>query len=106
MRRISILLALIAAVVPPAWAYFSTAALYENARAEGVYVCGLPAFAAVMVAVIATSSLSGAAVIVGAIAYRRITPPRPRSRRLELLAVGLPLLVGLGIIGWIALLVA
>ena len=106
MRRISILLAIVATVVPPAWAYFSTAALYGNARAEGVYVCGLPALAAVMVAALVTTLLSGAAVVVGAIAYRRIKSPRPRLRMLELLAVGLPLLVGLGFIGWIALLVA
>jgi hypothetical protein len=93
MRRSSIILAILAVTLPVAWAYLSTTAHYEEARARGVYVCGLPALGAVLLACFATSILSGVAVVLGTAAYRRLPFPSPLSRRFELAGLSLPLMV-------------
>jgi hypothetical protein len=72
MRRLSIVFAIAAVTVPFAWAYFTTSAYYERARNDGVYVCGLQALAAVILACLASSIMSGVAVALGTVAYRRL----------------------------------
>jgi hypothetical protein len=93
MRRSSIILAILAVTLPVAWAYLSTTAFYEMARARGVYVCGVSVLGAVLLACFATSILSGVAVVLGTLAYRRLPFPRPLSRRFELAGLSLPLFV-------------
>ena len=92
MRRLSIVLAIAAVTLPFAWAYFSTTAYYEQARSEGVYVCGLQTLAAVVLACLASSLMSAAAVGLGTVAYRRLPSPRPLRRRIELAGLSLPLI--------------
>ena|SRR5438105_4059211 len=93
MRRSSIILAIAAVTLPFAWAYFSTTAYYEQARNAGVYVCGLQALAAVVLACLASSVMSAVAVALGTVAYRRLPTPRPLRRRFELAGLSLPLIL-------------
>src|ERR1041384_265756 len=93
MRRLSVIFAVAAVTIPFAWAYFSTSAYYERARNEGFYVCGLQALAAVVLACLAASIMSGVAVVLGAVAYRRLPSPRALRRRFELAALSLQLVV-------------
>jgi hypothetical protein len=95
MRRVSIILAVASVVVPFAWAYFVTTALYREANSKAVYVCGLPALANFILASLACVIMSTAAFIVGLLAYHRLPRPRSRLRLAELAALALPsLLVG------------
>ncbi len=96
MRRAAFLLALAGAVVPFAWAYLATAALYREADARGAYVCGLPALGNFLLAALACVLASAAACVLGAVAYRRLPAPRPRRRLAELGALALPLLAVVG----------
>lgn len=93
MRRTSIILAIASVVVPFAWAYFATTALYREASATGRYVCGLPALANFLLAAFVCVLTSAAAFTVGFIAYRRLPKPRPRRRLAELTVLALPLLI-------------
>ena len=93
MRRSSIILAVTAVIVPFAWAYLFTTALYERGRMQGVYICGLPALAAVILACLASSIMSAAAVILGTMAYRHLPAPRTLRRRLEVASLSLPLVI-------------
>ena len=86
-------MALAAVTLPFAWAYFSTSAYDERARSEGVYVCGLQALAAVVLACLASAIMSAVAVGFGTVAYRRLPSPRPLRRRFELAGLSLPLIV-------------
>lgn len=95
MRRTSIVLAIASIVVPFAWAYLATTALYREASSKHVYICGLPALANFILASLACVIMSGASFVVGLISYRRLPRPRPRSRMIELAVLALPfLLVG------------
>ena len=97
MRRASLLLAAAAVIVPFTWAYLATAALYHRAAAdggqEGAYVCGLPALANFLLAAFGCVLASVVALLLGAIAYRRLPAPRPRRRLAELGALALPLVL-------------
>ena len=91
MRRASIVLAMGSVVVPFAWAYFATTALYQNAAANGVYICGLPALATFNLSSFACVITSASAALVGFVAYRRLPRPRPERRLAEVTALALPL---------------
>jgi hypothetical protein len=93
MRRSSIILGIAAVTLPFACAYLSTSAYYERAAADGVYVCGLQALAAVVFACIASSLISAVSVTLGTVAYLRLPSPRPLRRRFELASLSLPLLL-------------
>lgn len=93
MRRSSIIIAVTAVIVPFAWAYLYTTAVYERGKMEGVYICGLPALAAVILACLASSIMSAAAVILGTVAYRRLPAPRPLRRRIEVASLSLPVAI-------------
>jgi hypothetical protein len=93
MRRTSIVLAIASVIVPFAWAYFVTTALYQEADSRHVYVCGLPALANFILASLACVIMSTAAFVVGLISYRRLPSPRPRRRLIEVAALTLPFLI-------------
>jgi hypothetical protein len=93
MRRTSIIFGIASLVVPFAWAYFATTALYREASAGGRYVCGLPALANFLLASLVCALTSAAALIVGFVAYHRLPRPRPRLRSVELAALALPSLI-------------
>jgi len=93
MRRTSILLAVASVIVPSAWGYFVTMALYRQAASKHVYVCGLPALANFILASLACVIMSAAAFILGLISYRRLARPRPWSRLVEIAVLALPFLV-------------
>jgi hypothetical protein len=93
MRRASIMLAVASIVLPFTCAYFATTAFYRDAGSRGVYVCGLPALANFILASLSCAILSAAGFIVGLIAYRRLTTPRPHTRLLEVAILALPFLI-------------
>src|SRR5258705_264085 len=93
MRRSSIILGVASVIVPFAWACLSTSAYYERARQEGVYVCGLQALAAVVLACFGSSIMSATAFTLGTVAYGRLPSPRPLGRRIELASLALPLIL-------------
>jgi hypothetical protein len=93
MRRASIILAIASVVVPFAWAYLVTTALYREAASKHVYVCGLPALANFILASLACVIMSAVAYVIGLISYRRLPSPRPRHRLMELGVLTLPFLV-------------
>jgi len=68
MRQVSWFLGTAALVVPPLWARHEMTVVYEQARAEGIDVCGLPALAIMMAACMGCVVLSGAAVVLGVVA--------------------------------------
>jgi len=94
MRIASIVLAVVATVLPAGWAYLST--IYFCARAHGndLYVCSLPTFAAAFVVALTGTLISAAAVTYSVLAYLALPRPRPLKRRLEVCAVSLPLMLG------------
>jgi hypothetical protein len=93
MRRTSIILAIASVIVPFAWAYLATTALYREAASKHVYVCGLPALANFILASLACVIMSAAAFVIGFISYRRLPSPRPRRRLVEIALLTLPFLV-------------
>jgi len=93
MRRTSIIFAIASVVVPFAWAYLVTTALYREAASKHVYVCGLPALANFILASFACVIMSAVAFLIGLISYRRLPTPPPRHRLIELAVLTLPFLV-------------
>src|SRR6266487_3590308 len=93
MRRTSILLAVASVIVPFAWGYFVTMALYREAASKHIYVCGLPALANFILASLACVIMSAVVFVIGLISYRRLPSPRPRHRLIELGVLTLPFLV-------------
>jgi hypothetical protein len=93
MRRLSIGLAIGGLVVPFAWAYLATNALYRDAAAHHVHICGLPALANFLLASFACILTSASAAVLGFIVPRRLPAPRPKRRLAEITALGLPLFI-------------
>src|SRR2546429_7698740 len=93
MRRSAIILAATAVVAPFGWAYLSITAAHIPEGMLGAYICGLQALATIVLACFASSVVSAASVVLGAVAYRRLPEPRPLRRRLELASLSLPLVV-------------
>lgn len=100
-RQVSWLLAIVALVGPPLWAHYETGAVYEQAKGEGRYVCGLPAMAIIMIASIGAIILSGAAVIVGWLAFLGVPSPRPTRRAFEVAALAIPMTLALAFLAMI-----
>ena len=92
LRSASWFFATLAALAPPIWAYVEIAAFNASTSAPR---CGMPMLAFVGLAAIGMALLSAAAVAFAIPAYLR--QPRPRSwlRRMELMAIALPLAIGL-----------
>jgi hypothetical protein len=93
MRRASILLAIASIVIPAALVFLSIVEAEREVRAHGGPICGLPFLADLILASLLCSVLSAAAFVLGTIAYRRVSPPRPKRRLAELTALLLPLTI-------------
>ena len=93
MRRASVLLAIVSVIIPAALVFLSTLEAEREVRAHGGPICGLTFFADFILASFLCVVLSAAAFVLGAIAYRRVSPPRPRRRLVELAALVLPLII-------------
>src|SRR5438034_1125044 len=93
MRHLSIILAIGGLIVPFASAYVATNALYRDAAAHHIYVCGLPALGNFLLASFACVLTSASAAVLGFIAYRRLPAPRPKRRLAEITALALPVFI-------------
>ncbi len=98
-RRISWLMGALAYVVPPTWAYFEQASLYEGAKVHGGYICGLAMLGISGLACLGAASLSGIALVFGWLSYRSLPKPRSRARMAELALLAIPMCLGLGFVG-------
>jgi hypothetical protein len=96
LRRASLALAVAAFVGPPSFGWWLMQRDTQAMTARG-FICGNPLIGDALVAVLLAGVLSMAALLVGAIAFRRLPVPRPRRRVFELLAVSLPLLLAAGL---------
>ena len=93
MRRASVVIAIASVVIPAACVFLTMVDVERDVQARGGPICGMPALANFILASLVSVLLSGVAFVLGAIAYRRLSPPRPRRRLLELAALTLPLLI-------------
>ena len=96
-RKLSLLLAAIAFIAVPAWAYRQAGATTRAmTQAHGHSVaCGLPILGIYLFALLVAGIISALALLPGVLAYRALSRPRPAIRLLELAVVGLPLLLAL-----------
>lgn len=97
-RKISWLLGSLAYVAPPTWAYFEQASVYQRVGNEYGYVCGLPMFAIILLASIASGALSLASFSFGFASFHALPKPRPLSRKAELALLGAPGLLAVGVL--------
>jgi hypothetical protein len=98
-RKLSIALGVASIVVPGAWAYFEVSefsSMTEAARLEGRYVCGLGAFAIMIITAASSGLLSGLGFVSGLAAYISLPRPRALPRVLELALLALPLVASAG----------
>ena len=93
MRRASVLLAIASVIIPAALVFLSTLEAEREVRVHGGPICGLPFFADFILASFLCVLLSAFAFVLGAIAYRRVSRPRPRRPLVELAALVLPLII-------------
>jgi hypothetical protein len=99
VRKVSWLLGALAYGGSPLWAFREQAALRAQAEAAGTYLCGLPMLAIIGIACLSMAALSGGAVVLGWVSFRRLPKPRPRVRAAELVVLAIPMVVGLGYFG-------
>ena len=93
-RKLSWLLAAVACVAPPIWAYVATTSDLNTQRAAyGFVKCGTPMISIILLACIASGALSMVATGFGVASIRLIPKPRPKIRLFELLVLLLPTLV-------------
>jgi len=98
-RKLSWLLAGIAYIGPPLWAYFSSVAdQHAQLAAYGFIKCGNTQTGITFLACVASGSLSSVALALGLVSLRSVPSPRPRARLLEMVAVSMPLLVAVLIV--------
>lgn len=102
MRQLSLLLAAMAFIAVPIWAYLSGEAdVRAQAEAQG-WACGLPILGMYMFALLISGLLSAVALTLGVLAYRRLPSPKPGARPFELIVIAAPLV--LATLGMLALL--
>src|SRR5262249_43694731 len=96
MRRASIVLAVASLLLPAA--LFGQALLdaHRELQMRGGAVCGMPLLASFILSLLLCVLLSGVAFVLGVVAFRRVAPPRPRRRFIELVALFLLVLVAGG----------
>lgn len=98
-RTLSLLLAGIAYVAVPVWAYWQGQMLSSaQAKAHQAYVCGLPVLGILLAAIAMSGLIAALALIPGVLAYRKLPRPRGVMRVLELVVVGLPALLALVVV--------
>jgi hypothetical protein len=93
-RSSSVIVGALAVVLPTAFFAYQERAFAEWAANQKGGVCGMPVLAALGLAVLCAMLLSFIAVVLGAVAFRRLPSPRPLSRVAELSALSVPLVVG------------
>ena len=93
MRLASIVLAMVATVLPAGWAHVTATSLKSRACSDGVHICGWATIEIALIAALTAALISTAAVVCSIVAFRRLPYPRPSIRRLEVLAVSLPLVL-------------
>ena len=93
MRRASVIIAIASVVIPAALIYLSMREANREIQVRGGPICGMPFFADFILASFLCVLLSAFAFVLGAIAYRCVSPPRPRHRLVELAALVLPLII-------------
>jgi hypothetical protein len=93
MRLASIILAIASLLIPAAWIHTTIVGSEREVQARGGPICGMPALANFILALSFCVLLSAVAFVLGVVAYRRVSPPRPQRRLLELTALVLPLIV-------------
>lgn len=96
-RKLSLLFAAIAFIAVPLWAYLqaeATTRAMVQAHGHGA-ACGMPILGIYLLAVLVAGVCSALALLFGVLAYRKLSPPRPVMRMLELAVVGMPLLLAL-----------
>jgi len=91
MRSLSLLLTFLALIVVPLLAYLQAEAEARAQIAMHGWACGMPILGLYLLALIVSGLLSLVALVLGALAYRRLPTPRPIRRRFELAVVALPL---------------
>jgi hypothetical protein len=91
-RRLSLLFALAAYVLPPVWAAFAMDADMKTQRQVHGFVCGLPLLGIMFVACIASAALSVLGTAFGVASFRAAPAPRSLLRVAELAALVLPFL--------------
>jgi len=100
-RKLSLLLATIAIIVVPLLAYVQGVRETRAQLEVRGWACGMPILGLYLLALLISGCLSLVALVLGVLAYRRLPPPRPKRRLLELAIVALPLLLAIGI--WLPL---
>ena len=90
MRKISLLIALLAYSAPPLWAYFAIAADHKAQLASRSTLCGEPILGIVLLAGTISSILSLVATGFGAASFYAIHKPWPKTRMAELGFLFLP----------------
>jgi len=93
MRLASIISAIASLFIPAAWIYATIVGAEREVQGRGGPICGMPALANFISALLLCVLLSAVAFVLGVVAYRRFSPPRPRRRLLELRAVVLPFIL-------------
>ena len=91
MRRASVIIAIVSVVVPGS--LFGLSLFEAQREAQSGPVCGLPLLSDFLLASLLCVILSAVSVVLGVIAYFRLSPPRPRLRLAEIGAFALPLLL-------------
>ena len=91
LRRISWVLFSAAVLIPTAYAWFQLTELYKM---QPALTCGLPFLAIISVSFLAAILLSTIATGFAWIAFYRLPKPRPTKRKLELVLVTLPAMLG------------
>ena len=95
-RKLSWLLAAIAYIGPPLWAYFSNVAdQHTQLSAYGFIKCGYTQTTNTLLACVASGSLSSLALGLGLVSLRCVPSPLPPTRKLEIIAVSGPLLMAI-----------
>lgn len=90
VRRRAWIIALIALMAPPLWAYIEITAFAEAARARVGLVCGLPTLGIITLAVVLMALLSLLALGLGIRTFRALPSPRSKVRALECIAFAIP----------------
>ena len=94
-RKLSLLLAFVAFIAVPLWAYYQGEAdAVTQVKARG-WACGMPILGLYLFSLLVSGALSAASLAFGALAYRALPQPRSRLRMLELLLISAPLLLAI-----------
>lgn len=99
LRHWSWVLGALALVLPVSLYIWRATEFTRWADAQSGYVCGMPLLGFMMQSLLLSGLLSGVAMVMGLVSFRRMPEPTVR-RSLEVCVIGLPaMLVGIGVLG-------